>query len=169
MAFLGIKIPTEISRSISNLEIDGVKQDSAKLHITLFYFEKEVSITAISKILKSTFKVVSGDVKPFTLKADKISSFQKEGSIPVILPIKSKELIDLREQLRAQFKIDEITFDESFSDYKPHITLAYAESFKKDVAIDKIEIPVSEIVFFSGKYGCSDRIIITFPLNICVK
>lgn len=167
MAFLGIQIPLEIGRLFKNLEFPGEKESSSEYHITILCFEENWAIENVSAALEATYKVVK-DVKPFLVKTNKISSFPKfkDKPIPIILPIESKPLHDLKNKLSKSFDQNNIDFKKNFKDYKPHITLAYYDSNKqiKDITIDPVEFSVNEIVLWAGDHG-DDRLFITFPLQ----
>lgn len=166
MAFLGIRVPAEVGRLITGLEVPGVKEAVSEYHITVLCFDDNWPISEVSKALETTYDVVS-KIKPFGVKAKKVSHFPKreDNPIPIIAPIESDELHDLHKELAKAFDSDKIDFKKTFKDFKPHITLAYSEDEHDDFAIDPaIEFTVSEIVLWGGDHG-DDRIFVTFPLK----
>lgn len=58
----------------------------------------------------------------------------------------------------------QIEFSKTFKDFKPHITLAYADDEIDECKIDKVECVINELVLWGGDHG-DDRIFITFPLK----
>lgn len=165
MAFLGIKIPHETGRLLSSLDIPGNKESSAEYHITLLCFEENWPITELAQALEATYDIVS-KVKPFMAETNKITCFPKREDNPVaiIAKVESKELHDLRDKLAKEFEKRDIEFSKNFKDFKPHITLSYAEEEIDDCNIDSVEFMIQELVLWGGDHG-DDRIFVTFPLK----
>lgn len=165
MAFLGIKISHEIGRLLSGIEVPGKKEGIADFHITLLCFEDNWAISEISRALEATYDVVS-KVKPFLVKTEVISCFPKreDNPCPIIAKIESKELHQLNNKLKKKFDQEKIGYSKTFKDYKPHITLSYADQEIKDFKIDPQEFSVQELVLWGGDHG-DDRVFITFPLK----
>lgn len=164
MAFLGIRIPHEVGRLLSQIEVPGEKTPPSELHITLLYFQSEWPISELSKSIEATYDVVS-KFHPFLAKLNKVSCFSKnpEGKVPIISRVESKQLHELRDNLAKKFDEDGIEFSKTYKDFKPHITLAYADEEQEDVKFHPVEFSVSEIVLWGGDHG-DDRIFVTFPL-----
>lgn len=166
MAFLGIRVPAEVGRLITGLEVPGKKESVSEYHITILCFDDNWPISEISKALEATYDVVS-KISPFRVKAKKVSHFPKheDNPIPIIAPIDSDDLHDLHEKLAKAFDSDKIEFKKTFKDFKPHITLAYSDDEHDDFTIEPaLEFTVSEIVLWGGDHG-EDRIFVTFPLK----
>jgi 2'-5' RNA ligase len=165
MAFLGISIKNDTGRLFQNLDIPGVKEGLSDLHITLVCFEDDWAIEKLSKALEAVYDVVA-DVKPFSVKVDKISCFpMREGKkCPIIAKVTSDELQDLNKKIKKEFDKRDIAYDKKFKEYNPHITLSYADEEIKDSKIDTIEVPVHEINLLGGNKG-ENNIFITFPLR----
>ena len=164
MAFLGIRVPHECGRLLSQIEVDGDKTSTSDLHITLLHFGDEWPISEISKSLEATYKIVS-DVKPFRVKMNRVSHFSKGegGKYPIISRVESKELHKVREALAKEFDKKKIEYSKNFKDYKPHVTLAYIDDEPNDFDFDAVEFVVQEIVLWGGDHG-DDRIFVTFSL-----
>ncbi len=166
MSFLGIKINPDIARQLSTIEVPGIPETASEYHITILCFEKDFSIDHIANAVKATYNVVQ-DVKPFTLTLEQITSFPKfeDNPIPIIASNSSDELQNLRTKLCHEFDELKIPYNKKFKEYKPHITLAYAEqdSFD-DFEIDKIEFSVHDLVLFGGDHG-DDRLFVNFQLQ----
>lgn len=164
MAFLGIRIPHETGRLLSQIEVPGEKTSSSELHITLLYFGDEWPVSEISKALEAAYEITS-KFHPFLAKLSKASSFSKnpEGKVPIISRVESKELHELRDKLATKFDEEEIEFSKLYKDFKPHVTLAYADEEIESTDFHPVEFSVSEIVLWGGDHG-DDRIFVTFPL-----
>lgn len=165
MAFLGIKVPHPTARLLSGIDIPGIKEGTAELHITILCFEENWAISEISKALESTYEVVS-KIKPFLVTVDSVGCFPKKEDkpCPIIAKVSSKELHDLNKKLRKKFDKDGIEYSKTFKDYKPHITLSYSDKEVDEFKIDNMDFSVPEIVLWGGDHG-DDRIFITFPLQ----
>lgn len=164
MAFLGIRIPHETGRLLNQIDVPGEKISTSEMHITLLHFQKEWPISELMKSIEATYDVVS-KFHPFLVSINKVTSFSKnpEGKVPIIGRVESDELMKFREKLADSFDDDEIEFSKNFKDFKPHVTLSYAEEKPDDEKIHPVEFVVSEIVLWGGDHG-DDRIFVTFPL-----
>jgi 2'-5' RNA ligase len=165
MAFIGIKVPHPEARLLSGIEVPGEKEGTSELHITLLCFEKNWPISEITKALDATYNVIS-EIKPFLVTVEKIGCFPKRDDepCPIIAKVKSDDLHDLCDKLKKEFDKCDVDYSKVFKDYKPHITLSYADEELDECKIDTIEFSVSEIVLWGGDHG-DDRIFITFPLK----
>jgi 2'-5' RNA ligase len=165
MAFLGIRIPQETGRLLTGIEVPGEKEGTGEYHITLLCFEDNWPITEISKALEATYDVIS-QIKPFLIKINKITCFPKreDNPCPIIAKVESDDLHDLQKKLKKSFDKHNVDYDKKFKDYKPHITLSYADKEIDEFKIDPLEISIQEAVLWGGDYG-DNRIFITFPLK----
>jgi len=164
MAFLGIRIPHETGRLLTGIEVPGTTTAPSEMHITMLHFEDNWPISELARALEITYDVVS-KVKPFIAMTEKVICFPKRGdTCAIVAQVKSAELHELREKIAKKFDDEEIEFSKTFKDYKPHITLSYAEKEIDDFDIDPVEFSVSELVLWGGDHG-DDRIFVTFPLK----
>lgn len=166
MAFIGIKVPLEAGRLLAKLDVPGEKESPSEYHITLLHLGDNWPISDISKAMEAGYEVIS-KIKPFHVKMKKVSHFPpREGHpIPIIAPVESEELHELRKKLATRFNKDKIEFSKTFKDFKPHITLAYSEDKHDDYKIDPpVEFVVNEVVLWAGDLG-DERLFITFPLK----
>lgn len=165
MAFLGIRIPLETGRLLSGLDVPGNKEGASEYHITLLCFEENWPISEIAKALEATYEIVS-EVKPFVVTAKEITCFPKrqDNPVPIITKVESTELHSLRKKLAKEFDDQGIDYSKIHKDFKPHITLSYADEEIKSFKIDPVEFVIQEIVLWGGDLG-DNRIFITFPLK----
>jgi len=166
VAFLGIRVPLEVGRLLSGLEVPGTKESPSEYHITILCFDDNWPISEISKALEATYEVIS-EIQPFHVKSTKVDHFPKseDNPIPIIAPIESDDLKEMHKKLSKKFDEKKIDFKKTFKDFKPHITLAYSEDDPDDYKIDPaLEFVVNEIVLWGGDHG-DDRIFVTFPLK----
>lgn len=164
MAFLGIRVPHETGRLLTNIEVPGENVAPSEMHITLLHFEENWPITEMAKALEVTYDVVS-HCKPFIAMTERVICFPKrEDKAAIVAQVKSAELHEMRDKLAREFDEAKIEFSKTFKDYKPHITLSYNDEEIDDFDIDPVEFSVQEIVLWGGDHG-DDRIFITFPLK----
>lgn len=165
MAFLGIRIPQETGRLLKNIEVPGENVAVSEMHITLLCFEDNWPISEVAKALEAAYDVVS-KTKPFRVTVDSVTCFPKheDNPCPIIAPVKGAELHELRDKLAKTFDKEGIKFSKVFKDFKPHITLSYADKEMDESDIDELEFQVQEVVLWGGDHG-DDRIFITFPLK----
>jgi 2'-5' RNA ligase len=166
MSFLGIRVPVEVGRLITGLEVPGEKETPSEYHITIVCFEDNWPISEIVKATEAAYNVIS-DIKPFLVRASKVSHFPAHGSspIPIIAPIECRELHSLRKKVCKELDAYKIDYEKTFSTYNPHITLAYSEGTFDDFQIEPpLEFSVSEVVLWGGDHA-DDRIFTTFPLK----
>lgn len=165
MAFLGIKIPISTARLLAEIDIPGKKTGVHEMHITMLMFDDNWPISELAKSMEATYDIVS-ETKPFIVSIEEVTHFPKREDKPcaVIAPVVSNELHDLNKKLRKKFDKQDIEFDKKFKDFKPHVTLAYADEEPKKFKIDSLQFAVEEIILFGGDHGDS-RIFVTMPLK----
>lgn len=165
MAFLGIRVPHEAGRLLTNIEVPGKTVAPSEMHITLLHFEENWPISEMVKAIEVTYDMVS-EIKPFLVMTEKVICFPpRDGKAAIVAQVKSAELHELREKLATEFDDAKIDFSKTFKDYKPHITLAYNDEEIDEFEIDPpAEFVVQEIVLWGGDHG-DDRIFVTFPLK----
>lgn len=165
MAFLGVRIEPTIARLFRDIEVPGEKVAESEYHITILMFEKEWPISEVADAMEAAFEVASKQ-EPFHCKIDEVTCFPKreDNPCPIIAKVKSKELQDLNKNLKKKFDKDKVKYDKTFKDYKPHVTLAYADEEIKTLKIEPVEFFINEIVLWGGDNG-DDRVFVTFPLK----
>jgi len=179
MAFLGLKVPHETARILSEIDFGkagGDKEPPSSMHITMCYLGKEVPIEKVAAMIPVIFAVVS-QTTPFTVATSRVTTFpaNPDDGVPIICPIDSNELHAFRSALCSAFDgtSPPIDYSKKYS-YKPHVTLGYNQDplVSADNAID-LQIPViewgaHELVLWGGDSG-DNRVIITFPLSVALN
>lgn len=165
MAFIGIKLNTEVSRLFRNIDVPGKKYAESEYHITVVCFADEWPVKEVSKAMQAAYEVIK-DFQPFHIKTKKITCFPKreDKPVPIIAEIESKEIHELNKQLKKSFDKSKVDYKKDFKDFKPHITLSYAEDEIKPIRIEPVEFHAHEVILFGGDEGDS-RLFITFPLK----
>jgi 2'-5' RNA ligase len=176
MSFLGLKVPHEIGRLLAQIDYGeyGKPEPTDTYHITIAYFGDEQPIEKLAGIITAAYKVAS-TTKPFTVRTSRVAVFPphpETGTIPIICRMDSTELHDLRNALLWQFDADGVEYDKKFTEFKPHVTLAYtapgdgAEEVQDlDLTIPTLEWGVGELVLWGGDEG-DDKLVVTFPFAL---
>ena len=167
MAFIGCKVPHETARLLSELDVPGERESSGHFHITMLYLGDEVPIERLAKAIVATYSVTS-QTRPFTVQTSRVTSFPTSNShgYPIICRIDSDALHDLRRKIVAEFDAAGIEYDKKFPEYKPHLTLGYAENEPvEERRIPTVEWGAHELVMWGGDEA--DRRLVThFPFSI---
>lgn len=174
MAFLGLKVPHETARILSEINYGdvGEKEPASSMHITMCYLGKEVPIEKIAAMIPVIFSVVS-QVRPFTVATKKVSTFppNPDDGTPIIGLIDSPELHVFRKALTGTFDAQGVEYNKKYPDYVPHVTLGYSKEPPRppiNLDIPVVEWGAHELVLWGGDSG-DNRIIITFPLSVATS
>lgn len=165
MAMIGLRVPHETSRLFNDIEVSGQKTEVSSYHVTIMYLGKERSIDQLADAMKATFAVTS-QTRPFSVRTSRVTSFpSNEDGVPVIARVESDPLHDLKAKLVESFRRRGVEFSNKYPDYKPHVTLAWAEEPVEEFRIPTIEWGAHEIVLWGGDTG-DKKLIVTFPLSM---
>jgi 2'-5' RNA ligase len=166
MSFLGIRIQPDVARLVRDIDIPGIKSDSAQLHITLLHLGKEVPIKHIAKAMTATFGITS-KTEPFWAKITSVNYFEplENKPYPIIAPVISSELMKMQKSLKRAFNKARIDYSKNFKDYNPHITLSLHNEPINKTKIEPIEWTIQEIVLWGGDDG-DEKCSVIFPLEI---
>lgn len=166
MSFLGIKITHETARLLHEIDVPGMKTDTAQLHITLLYLGDNLPIKELAKAMIATYEVAQNTC-PFWVKSGNIASFpvEAEKPHPIIAMVQSPKLFELHKFLKRSFDKAGVSYDKRYKLYRPHITLAFNEAGIKKTKIEPIEWAIQEVVLWGGEDG-DNRVFTTFPLEI---
>ncbi len=174
MSFLGIRVPNDITRVLSEVEVPGAKEPRDHMHITICNLGKNVPIEQIVRVIMATYQVTS-KTKPFTVRTNQVTSFSSnpDDGVPIIARIESDALHALRAALCASLDAHKVEYSKRYPEFKPHVTLAYSPDPMVDAdkaadkAIPSIEWGVGEIVLWGGDSG-DEKLTVTFPLSIAM-
>lgn len=166
MAILGIVVPHEAARLLNGLDVPGQRESTDRMHITLFYFGEGLDIEVLTQIIGVTYGVTK-DTKPFTVRTNRVASFPKgDDGVPIICPIESDALHDLRDKIKTVYEVAGVDFSNKFPEYHPHATLAYAEEEGfAEQRIPTVEWGAHELVLWGGDNG-DDVLIAHFPFAL---
>jgi 2'-5' RNA ligase len=166
MSFIGVRINHEAARLFHEIDVPGVRYDSAQLHITLLYLGHNTPIDTLAAAMVATYSVAQTTF-PFWAKSTSVASFPVEVNSPhpIIANIQSPKILQLHKNLKKSLNKAGVEYSKKFKLYRPHITLAFNEAGIKKTKIEPIEWSVQEIVLWGGNNG-DNRVFTTFPLEI---
>jgi len=173
MAFLGLRVPHETARILSEIDLGfGEKEDAAKLHVTMLYIGKQVAIEKVAAMLAPIMNVVS-QTKPFTVSTSRVTTFppNPDDGVPIIARVDSNDLHAFRTALCTAFDAAKIDYNKKYPEYKPHVTLGYEQDplvfadNAVDISIPTVTWAAHELTLWGGDSG-DNRVIVTFPLSV---
>ena len=163
MALLGLVIPENVSDLLKAVDVPGDREPSD--HLTMFYFEQDLTMSDIMKICKTVSPIVE-KYSTFKLSIDKISCFPKgPDGVPIKGDVNSKDLIKLRKEIAKAFDKNKIKFSKRHPDFNPHVTLSYSDDDTDDVKLkEPIVWMVNKLVLWGGDSD-TDGINVDIPLG----
>lgn len=166
MAMVGLRVPHETARLLSEVEVPGQREALSSLHITLLFLGDNVPIEVLAQALVATFNVTSR-TRPFTVRTSTLTCFPKgdnEG-VPVICRVDSDPLHELQGRLKTSYETMGVPFSKKHPTYKPHVTLSYSEEEVEEQRIPTVEWGAHELVLWGGDDG-DRRLVMTFPFSL---
>ncbi|HLG26632.1 MAG TPA: 2'-5' RNA ligase family protein [Paenisporosarcina sp.] len=165
MAMIGIKAPFDLAEQLKKNSVPGKQLSPEEMHITMFYFEKQLKIKDVITIIGAAHDALKRS-GPFQVRGNKITTFPKgDDGVPVIVPIISDELLTIRKRMASKFDSEDIVFSKKYPEYKPHLTLSYATKEMEDEKLDKaVSWKVKDIVLWAGD-NMDGGIIVSLPLT----
>lgn len=165
MSMIGIRVPHETGRLLTELDVPGERESMDGLHITLLYIGKSTPIEEIAKAMVTTYSVTT-KTRPFTVRTNRLTCFPRnDDGVPIICRIDSDPLHDFRANLAAAFDTAGVAYNNKFPDYSPHVTLSYADEMIEEMRIPTVEWGAHEVVLWGGDDG-DRKIIVTFPFSL---
>jgi len=172
MAFIGLKVPHETARLLSEVDYGGMGAPTGldTYHITICYLGSKVPIEQLAEAIPVVFGVTQR-TKPFTVGTNRVTTFPAgPDGTPIICRVTSDALHNLRDALWAALDDAGVEYNKKFPDFKPHVTLAYS---KKEVTLGdygEVEFPLvewgaHELVLWGGDSG-DGRLVVTFPFSL---
>lgn len=170
MPMIGLKAPEEICERLSKISVPGKKTPADEMHITMFYFEQDLGIKDILKITQAMYEVTK-KADALSIKGNTVSTFNKgDDGVPVIVPIVSDDLVDLRKKMAKKFDNEGIKYSKKWPEYKPHLTLSYSPKEMEDKKLEKsIGWKASEVIFWAGSWHSDPGVLVSMPLHLGKK
>jgi 2'-5' RNA ligase len=170
VSLLCVRVPHEIARALSGIEIPGEKEPVDHFHISVLYLGKDTPVEQLMEAATATYEVTS-KFPPFTVQTGRVSTFPRnpDDGTPIIARMDSLALHELQGALKDSFKEKGVTFSDKYPDYKPHVTLGYNQDEGVEIKDQKIDPPVQwgvgELTLWGGDVG-DERLYVTFPLSV---
>jgi len=156
MAFIAFTVPVEAGTELSKLPVIGgtEKTPIGEMHVTAVFLGKNTPIADVLKSISVCYEVAS-KAKPISMAAAILTTFPpnpdwREG-VPVIARVVSQDLMNFRAQLAAGLDAAGVEYSKKFPDYKPHVTLGYANKQFPAQKITPIHWECSHIIVWGGE------------------
>lgn len=149
MAFIYCPVPKEITNLLFSMDVPGRKESPEDAHITLVYFDEDMTDDTerrIQSCLQSFYKVWPSGV----VSTNKLTCFDKPGNIPVIFEIDGTYIHKLKNAICYCLDRMGISYSRKFPDFKPHITISYAETTPEEIEFDPLSWEIECVSFGSG-------------------
>ena len=92
-----------------------------------------------------------------------------EKGYPVIAELKSDKLLELREKIRKLLEKNKIKYDNTFKEYKPHITVSWGKKKPGKIKFpEKAKLLITQLALYGGD-NADSRIFVNFPFSLGVE
>jgi 2'-5' RNA ligase len=117
-----IKLPTDL-----NSKFPTLKEDDSPAHITTLYLGSQ-DYDMEDKIIISAYEVAE-NIEPFECELNGLGYFPKnqDGVKVAFVKVKSSGLHSLRNKLVKSVNEHKVEWENTWPEFKPHVTLAYME------------------------------------------
>lgn len=169
MAFIGFRIPSEVAVLLEGTTVPGERHSASDFHITAIYLGENVPIPVVAQAMVALYDVCSR-TRPIPVSLTDISSFPGDGRrIPIICPVDSPALHEFQAELRAACDAMAVPYSQKWPEYKPHVTLSYADAEEtKEVTGSlpgSVDFTLFEATIWGGDWGSGTiRVEIPFVL-----
>lgn len=162
MAMIGLRVPEATARVLGEIPVEG--DPSHHPHVTILNLGDDIPIPTLAVMMVAAYGVAE-KYTPFTVRTNLVTSFPSEDVVPVIAKVESDELHDLWGDLCTAFDQVELDYSKKFPEYKPHVTLAWADEQPEDQSIPTIEWGAHELCIWGGNSG-EGRVLIHMPFSV---
>jgi 2'-5' RNA ligase len=162
MAIVCLKVPYNIAKTLSGIDVPGDHVPTEEKHITILNLGDDLSIQTIGKSVITCARVTE-KMKPFQVQLNGYSTFPKgKLGIPIICHVQSEELHELHDQLSKAFDSSGIEYSKKFPEFKPHVTLSYCDEKIHDKKFkNSFTWTATDLVLWGGEHG-DERIFTVF-------
>ena len=168
MALLSIKVPEEVSRVLTEIQVPGEATSADSKHITLVYLGKDAPMSVVLGAIQAVYDVAQ-ETKPIALSTEEVTTFPKgDDGVPVIAKVLGDDLHKLQKKLCEALDKNKVPFPKTYPTYKPHITLSYSPKETESFSIEPLEWTAYEMLL-SGGSDLSDRISVKIPFQVVGK
>jgi len=168
MAMVGLAVPRETAQILSEIDVPGRRETPDHFHITILNLGDDVPIETIGEMMAATYEVAQR-TEPFSLYVDHVTCFPAgDDGYPVICPLNVTPLQELWRRLCNRFDEMGLQYSKKFKEFRPHVTLAYADEEVEKFLFPTIGWGAHELSLWGGNSGRS-RVLIHLPLSLSKK
>jgi 2'-5' RNA ligase len=160
--FIGLIVPSDVANEI---KVDG-GESADDMHITMFY-QKGMSKSDAEKV-KKIWDGIWDEFGPIDVSINECDTFDatehSDWKTPLICPVKTSIVHKLHDKLLAKIEAADIELNQTFPEYKPHVTLKYMD--EDEEAPDSIgdhSFTINQYVFDPG--GAESKVAHDGPLS----
>ncbi len=165
MAMIGLRVPEATARVLSDIPVEG--SPSAHQHGTILNMGDDIPIGTLASMMVAAFTVAE-HYEPFMVSTSLITSFPSEEEVPVIARVESETLHQLWSDLCRAFDTVQLDYSKKFPEYKPHVTLAWADEQPEDMPIPTVSWGAHELCLWGGNHG-EGRLLVHMPFALKYK
>ena len=163
--WVGIRVPSNVAIKLSKNKVNGKLEKPEDYHITIIY-GGEQSQNEFTDMISSIYTLLN-TVTPFTVKINKIFSFDKKDSgVPIVTNVVSDELMNLQKKICKKLDNEKISYSKKFPKFIPHVCLSYAEQEINDKKIQEISFEVNSLELWYGWNGEEIKTVINLSENL---
>jgi 2'-5' RNA ligase len=154
MALLSLRVPEDVARLLSRIDVPGEKVQRDTMHVTVLYLE-DADVSATLRALETAYRVAER-TKPFSVRVRELTSFPanpETGLHPIIGRIESPALHALWVACGQAFDANGVNYSKKFPVYKPHVTLSYADAPFGPVTLHDAAWVVNSLTLWGGEEG----------------
>lgn len=126
MAIIAIEVPVGVAMYLNRLNLPGTKTPMEEMHVTIAQIDQDLTPVDVS-VVSGIAKEATSLFETFTACLDHVTCFPKgTNGVPVICPVMSSVLKNVHSCIVEALDARNISFSKKFPDYKPHVTLSWA-------------------------------------------
>ena len=130
MAFIGWRLPADISRFFSGLPVPGTTERIDRLHTTALFLGDGLSAQECQNAA-DVMEMVNSDIRPFAVVSQNLATFSKaRKGIPLVALVESDGLRVAKNLLQGACDQLGVSYFKR-AEYTPHITLSYLTTLRE--------------------------------------
>lgn len=138
MSYLRVRVPEHIASILSDIPVPGTKVPAHDLHISLLYIAKTSSPEELRHIGRVVHRTLHNRLHTQVTFSQVTCFDSSEDGYPIIIRFENADLQQINTDLKQAFLNEGIGFDDTYPDFKLHITLSYHDSKIEDFKIPEM-------------------------------
>lgn len=154
VALLSLKVPEEIARQLSRVDIPGERVQRDQMHVSVLYLE-DTDLSTILRALEASYQIAAG-WRSFVVRVHELSSFDPNpttGLFPLIGRVQGAPLHALRAACCRAFNALHVPYSTKYPTYEPHVTLAYGDAPFGTIPVHDVAWIVNSLTLWGGDDG----------------